>query len=138
MQGEVTSTVCVTLFFPTDYPSLICCLPPSLGRTGRNLLVCLYECVNGLLYMFSIPEASARGRSKRTHALCRSTYTRFYFPPNQSLMIRLQVRACISTRLNLEKTGKKERFRDACACVVMRGLLPGSPQFTFTSADLGN
>lgn len=128
--------MCHSFFSHGLYPSLICCLPPSLGRTGRNLLVCLYECVNGLLYMFSIPEASARGRSKRTHA--RSTYARFYFPPNQSLMIRLQVRTCISTRLNLEKTGKKERFRDACACVVMRGLLPGSPQFTFTSADLGN
>lgn len=52
-------------------------------------------------------------------------------------MIRPVARACISTRVNLEKRGKKV-LEERGACVFVCSLLPGSGQFTFTSADFGN
>lgn len=81
VQGEVTSTVCVTLFPPHRLP-LSNLLSSSLSRPDREEPACLCVCMSVLMgfYMFSIPEASARARSKRTHALCRSTYARFISP----------------------------------------------------------
>lgn len=108
------------LFHHDSLPSLSFSLTftPFSLILGLETWDCVYVCVYGPNLLLSIPEVSARARSKRTHALCCSTHALF-FPSKSISEISLW---------RISKRGRQRKFyieKYMCVrvCVWVRSVL---------------